>query len=150
MKSFTPIFTSVVLGFSLSACGQSETPTSASEPAKVATPVASSAAPKPTVDRGAKLYKKCQTCHTLGEGERHKVGPNLFGVMGAQAGQKEGFAYSKTMAASEVVWTDANLDAYINNPREFMPGNRMTFVGIRKAEDRALLIEYIREETAAQ
>ena len=150
MKSFAPVLTSAVLGLSLSACGQPEAPKTATAPAKVETPTATPAAPKPKTDRGALLYKKCQTCHTLGEGERHKVGPNLHGVMGAQAGQKEGFAYSKTMAASDVAWTDENLDAYINNPREFMPGNRMTFVGIRKAEDRALLIEYLKRETSAQ
>jgi len=56
------------------------------------------------MERGAKLYKRCRACHTLDEGGRHKVGPNLWGIYGSKAGSKDGFNYSKAMAASDVVW----------------------------------------------
>lgn len=149
MKKLAPLLTTGILGLTLTACGQADTPSKA-ETAPDPVVKEATAKPKPKVDRGRLLYKKCATCHTLEEGGKHKVGPNLFGAIGVKAGQKEGFAYSKAMTGSDVTWTDENLDAYINNPNKFMPGNRMTFVGIRKAEDRALLIEYIKKESSAQ
>jgi cytochrome c len=97
--------------------------------------------------RGAKLYKRCVSCHTLKEGERHKVGPNLWAVYGATAGEKEGFAYSKAMKASGLVWDDETLSGYIENPRKYMPGNRMTYAGLRKEEDRKALLMFLKEAT---
>lgn len=146
---------SVFFAVALSGCG-SPTDTSGTQaqmrPETTTQAKQSSAAttkPK-TVDRGKTLYKKCQTCHTLKEGEKHKVGPNLFAISGAKAGQKEGFNYSKAMIASDVIWTDENLDTYMERPSKFMPGNQMAFVGIRKPEDRKLLIEFLKKETAPQ
>jgi len=97
--------------------------------------------------RGAKLYKRCQTCHTLNEGGKHKVGPNMWAIYGATAGQKEGFAYSTAMKESGVIWTDETLSSYIENPRKFMPGNRMSYAGLRKAEDREAVLAYIKAQT---
>jgi len=99
------------------------------------------------MERGAKLYKRCKACHTLEEGGKHKVGPNLWAVYGAKAGAKEEFNYSKVMADSEVIWDDTTLDAYIKKPSEFMKGNRMSFVGIKKQEDRDALLLYLKAET---
>ena len=109
---------------------------------------APNAALKP--DRGQMLYKRCATCHTLKPGARNKVGPNLNGVFGAKAGSKEGFNYSATMKASGLIWTDENLTAYIENPGKFMPGNRMSFVGIRKAEDIEAVLAYMKKEMAKE
>jgi len=83
--------------------------------------------PKPVVEltpiqRGAKIYARCRACHTLEQGDRHKVGPNLWAVYGSTAGTKEGFAYSKAMKASGVVWDEATMDAYLTKPAQFMPG----------------------------
>lgn len=119
----------------------SETPASAPAPAQ-------SSAPAQPVDRGATLFKKCRTCHTLGQGEPHRVGPNLHGLFGSKAATKEGFAYSKAMIASEIVWTEETLDPYIENPMKSLPGGKMVFAGMRKAEDRDALIEYLKKETA--
>ena len=102
------------------------------------------------MERGAKLYKRCKACHTLEDGGKHKVGPNLWNIYGAQAGTKDGFNYSKVMAASEVIWDDATLDAYIKKPSEFMKGNRMSFVGIKKAEDREAVLLYMKSKTTPQ
>lgn len=99
------------------------------------------------VERGAVLFKRCRACHTLADGERHKVGPNLWDVFGRTAGTREGFNYSKAMAASDVVWDDETMAAYIEKPNSYMPGNRMSFVGIRNTDDQAALIAYLREET---
>ena len=98
-------------------------------------------------ERGAVVFKKCQTCHTLGEFERHKVGPNLWAMFGEEAGHREDFNYSKAMQASGVVWTDETVDAYLEKPSAFMPGNRMTFVGLKKPEDREAVIAYLHERT---
>lgn len=100
-----------------------------------------------SLERGAILYKRCRACHTLGEGERHKVGPNLWNVMGQTAGAREDFNYSAAMSRSAIVWTDETLSAYLEKPSQYIPGNRMSFVGLRKPEDRAAIIEYIRSET---
>lgn len=131
----------------LAACGNAgnDTP-SPSESTPVSTP-GTAPAPVQTVDRGKLLFKKCRVCHSLEEGGKHKVGPNLYGIIGATAGEKPGFNYSKTMKASEVIWTKENLNAYIERPSKFMPGNTMAFVGIRRPEDRDLLIAYLEKET---
>ena len=100
-----------------------------------------------SLERGRILYKRCRACHTLGEGERHKVGPNLWGIYGATAGAREDFNYSKAMTASGVVWDDDTLSAYIEKPSTYMPGNRMSFAGLRKPEDRAAVLEYLKAET---
>ena len=97
--------------------------------------------------RGQLVWKQCRTCHSLGEGERHKVGPNLHGLFGSEAGSREGFAYSKAMSGSGVVWEADTLDPYLQKPAEYMKGTRMSFVGLRKPEDREAVIAYLREAT---
>ncbi len=119
------------------------------KPAKPASepPISDAAA---MLDRGRVLFKRCKACHTLDEGGRHRVGPNLWAISGAMAGQKDGFTYSAAMRDSGVIWTDENLAAYIANPRKFMPKNRMSFAGLRKPEDQAAVIAYIKEKTSPQ
>lgn len=99
------------------------------------------------MERGARLYKRCKACHTLEDGGKHKVGPNLWAIYGAKAGAKEGFNYSKAMTASDIVWDDATMDAYIKKPAEFIKGGRMSFVGIKKQEDRDALFLYLKAQT---
>ncbi len=99
---------------------------------------------------GAQVFRKCAACHTLGEGERNKVGPNLWGMFGREAATAEGFTrYSKAMKESGIVWDDARLDTYLESPRKAVPGTNMAFVGIRKPEDREKLITFLRAETGA-
>ena len=135
----------------LCACGPKE----AAAPAPVqSAPSASAPAATQTtarvlspLERGAKVYKKCKSCHSLEQGGRHKIGPNMWEIYGTTAGMKEGFAYSKAMRESGIVWDDATLSAYLENPRKSMPGNRMSFVGLRKAEDREAVLLYIKDQT---
>lgn len=140
----------VLFGFCLfSACSDAPKETVQSQSVKTPAPSTAPAA-KVNIDpmaRGKTLYKRCQACHTLEQGGRNKVGPNLWAIIGMQAGQNPEFNYSKVMAASDVIWTEEALSAYLEKPREFMPGNRMSFVGLRKPEDRDAVIAYIKRET---
>ncbi len=99
------------------------------------------------VDKGAKLYKRCKACHTLDEGGKNKVGPNLFGIFGRQAGTLEGFKFSKAMKASDVVWDEATLDQFLTKPKKFIPKNKMGFPGLKKENQRADIIAYLMKMT---
>jgi len=93
-------------------------------------------------EAGAKVYKKCQACHAIEVG-KNKVGPSLAGVVGRQAGTTDGYKYSDAMANSGVVWTEETLDQYLADPKAFLPGNKMTFNGLKKDADRANVIAYL-------
>lgn len=96
---------------------------------------------------GEGLSRRCAACHTFNEGGPNRVGPNLWNVVGGPVAHLEGFNYSdaaKKMAADGVTWTYENLDAFLENPRGFMPGTRMVFPGLRSLEDRAAMIAYLR------
>ncbi len=95
-------------------------------------------------EAGAKVFRKCAVCHTAGAGDGHKVGPNLWNIVGQPKGAAAGFIYSKAMAEAGGDWTEADLDAYLASPKAFIPDNRMAFAGIRKATDRADLIAYLK------
>ncbi|MEX2616617.1 MAG: cytochrome c family protein [Alphaproteobacteria bacterium] len=92
---------------------------------------------------GEKVFKKCRACHALEEGKK-KVGPTLFGIVGAPAAGMKGFNYSAAMKNSGLTWDEATLDSYLENPRQFIKGNRMAFPGLKKPEDRANVIAYMK------
>lgn len=96
-------------------------------------------------DAGKKVFRKCKACHSLKEG-KHGAGPSLHAILGATAGQADGFRYSKAMAASGVIWTADTLAEYLADPKGYMPGNRMAFRGLRKEADIQNVIAYIASE----
>ena len=100
-----------------------------------------------SIENGARIFRRCQSCHTVDEGGRNMVGPNLHGVFGADAGAKEGFRYSPAMSESGIVWSAETLDAYLANPRTYIPRNRMSFAGLRDEEDRNDLIAWLAVNT---
>ena len=128
-----------------STASQATAPTQLSAPQ---TPAAEMSEEEKLLAAGARLFKRCQACHTLDEGGRNRVGPNMWDVFGQKAGHRTDFNYSKAMAASEVIWTEETMAAYIANPREFMPGNRMAFAGLRKEEDQQAVVAYIKAKTS--
>ncbi len=93
--------------------------------------------------------KRCQACHTLAHGERNRPGPNLFGLFGTKAGNRAfGFKrHSKQLKESGVVWNEETLDSFLENPRQFIPGNRMPFPGLAKQRDRDDVIAYLKSAT---
>ena len=98
-------------------------------------------------EAGKKVFKKCKSCHQLGDGAKNRSGPILTGVVGSVAGGVDGFKYSKPMkaaAADGLVWSDAELDAFLKKPKAYMKGTKMGFSGLKKDADRAAIIEYLK------
>lgn len=98
-------------------------------------------------ERGAELFKACKACHQVGEGAKNRVGPVLNGIFGRPASAVEGFRYSKAMnrmAADGLVWTWDTLDAFIENPRQMVSRTKMSYRGMKDAQDRADLLAFLR------
>lgn len=102
------------------------------------------------LENGERVFRRCAACHTLPEGARNLVGPNLHGVFGREAGTVEGFRYSDAVQNADFEWTPDRLEEWLANPREFLPGNRMAFPGLRDEQDRHDVIAYLAVETHAE
>ncbi len=93
--------------------------------------------------RGAQLFRPCAACHSTAPGE-HMTGPSLAHVWNRRAGSAEGFArYSDVVRRSGVTWNAASLDKWLASPEAFLPGNTMTFAGVRDPQARQDLIAYL-------
>ena len=109
--------------------------------------------PEPTVAvdpvlvaAGEKLFKKCKACHQVGEGAKNRSGPHLNDILGRSIGVIDGFRYSNTfkkLAGSGAVWTEAELAAFIANPKGYAKGTKMSFKGFPKEEDQAAIIAFL-------
>lgn len=98
------------------------------------------------VEAGQRVSGQCAQCHTFNQGGRNLVGPNLHGVVGRQKAAVAGFNYSQAMRASQGDWNYESLSQYLTNPRAYVRGTNMAFAGLRRAEDRANLIRWLREQ----
>jgi cytochrome c2 len=120
--------------------------------ASTGTAASQDVADDPVLDQGAQLFGACRDCHQIGPGARSRVGPHLNGVIGRPAGSLEDFRYSpgmRAIGASGLVWTEANLDRYLRNPRVVVPRTSMAYAGLRDDAERAALIAYIAAAGAA-
>ena len=93
--------------------------------------------------KGEKLFMQCKACHTILPG-KNIIGPSLHGVVGRTAGQVPGFNYSPANKASGELWSEEHLYAFLEAPQKVMPGTRMAFFGMRKPQDRADVIAYLK------
>lgn len=97
-------------------------------------------------EAGQRVFNQCRACHTINEGGRSGVGPNLWGIVGRRAGAVEGFRYSSNMrelAAGGLTWTDDRLRAYIQNPKSVVPQGSMSYVGLRNDTQLNDLMAYL-------
>lgn len=104
------------------------------------------------VAAGEKVFKKCMACHAVGEGAKNKVGPMLNGVFGRTAGSLPDYTYSKAMkdaGAGGLVWNDETIGQYLLAPKEFVKGNKMAFPGLKKDDERANVIAYMKTFSSA-
>lgn len=100
--------------------------------------------------KGIDVFKKCMACHDAVEA-KDKVGPNLVGIVGRTAGTLESFAskYSQAMkdaGAGGLVWDEANIALYLKDPKGFMKGNKMAFAGLKKDDEIADVIAYLKAD----
>ncbi|WP_086464439.1 c-type cytochrome [Oceanibaculum nanhaiense] len=96
---------------------------------------------------GQKVFNKCRACH-VADKETNRVGPHLVGIIGRKAASVDGFKYSDGMkGAGEkgLVWTEENFTKYMNDPKGFVPGNRMAFVGLKKDQEIDDLIAFLKK-----
>ncbi len=100
---------------------------------------------------GRTAFRACAVCHSVADpatpdGRIRLAGPNLHGIYGAPAGRREGFAYSKALKTSGVIWSETALDAYIESPGDFIRGNRMAYPGEPDSARRAAIIDYLKSQ----
>ena len=110
------------------------------------TATAAFAQDEPNWRDGRKIFKKCGACHSFKPGE-HRFGPSLNLAVGRKAGTAADFRYSKTMlekSAAGLVWTDEALDAFLTEPKKFVPTTEMNFPGLKDVKDRRDVIAYVK------
>ncbi len=123
--------------------------------AEAEAPVEEKTVPLPTMlanadlANGEKQMGKCKACHTWDKGGPDRVGPNLWGVIGRQPGSHGDFNYSGAMAefGQGKTWDFDMLNVYLHNPKDEVPGNKMSFAGIKKDQARADVIAFLRQQS---
>ena len=114
--------------------------------------------PKKTIDlatamktadatRGAKLFRKCASCHSAQKGGGNKVGPNLYKVIGRTKGRAPGFKYSEALLAKGGSWSKKSINEFITKPKAYIKGTKMAFAGLKKPQARADVILFLEENS---
>lgn len=105
--------------------------------------------PAADVAAGEAIFAKCHSCHSIEAGGANGTGPNLNGIVGHKPGSHAGFAYSAGMTefgSKQAVWDYDHLDQFLKGPQKYIAGTKMTFVGLKKQEDRINIIAYLRSQ----
>ncbi|SLN50484.1 Cytochrome c2 [Roseovarius litorisediminis] len=117
------------------------------EPEPVEEAAAATEAPDPElVAAGEKVFKKCKSCHQVGDGAKNRVGPQLNGILGRAAGAVDGFKYSNALmekADEGLSWNSETLAEFLAKPKKYIKGTKMSFAGLRKDEDIAAIEAYL-------
>ncbi len=160
MRSLISIAAAMAMAVTLAGCGGNETAAtsdSATAPAKA--PELSEAdrqallaalpAPYNAADlkNGQAKFGLCRSCHTITPGGANMTGPNLHGIFGQPAARNPQYRYSEVLKNAGIVWDAPHLDEWLANPRTYLPGNKMSFVGLKDAKDRTDLIAFLMVET---
>ena len=111
----------------------------------MAATLAAQAARAQDVAAGEQSFKKCFACHSVGEGARNKVGPELNGLDGRHSGTAPDYHYSDANKNSGIVWNEATFKEYIKDPRAKIPGTKMIFPGIKNETEIANLWAYLKQ-----
>ncbi len=99
-----------------------------------------------SADSGARAFRKCQACHTIDNGGPNRVGPNLWNIVGRPVAAEDDYSYSDAMASHGGNWGFETLNEYLLSPKDAIPGNKMSFAGVKRDNERADLIAYLREQ----
>ena len=102
--------------------------------------------PKASIADGKSISTRCEQCHDLSKGGPNKIGPNLWGVVGRPRASHPGFDYSAAMKAKGGSWSYDELFKFLKSPGAYIPGTKMSFAGLPKAQDRIDLISYLRTD----
>src|SRR3954465_14880848 len=105
--------------------------------------------PQPDLAKGTQVFNKCMACHNADKGGANQLGPNLWGVIGEPIGQGKGFAFSDVLAKKGGTWNWDNLSQWLDSPKAFAPGTKMTFAGLRNPQDRADVIAFLNAHSDA-
>jgi cytochrome c2 len=100
------------------------------------------------VAKGEKIFKRCMSCHMVGDGAKARIGPQLNNLFNRGVATVEGYNYSKGMqsfGAEHKSWTPELLSTYLENPRNVVKGTIMSFGGLRKESDRDDVIAYLQQ-----
>ncbi|MBQ1542925.1 MAG: cytochrome c family protein [Caulobacteraceae bacterium] len=168
MRAAHLVLTTAAMAAALAACGKSGSSDQASTASGAGSPPAAAAKgpsakekkallaalPAPynagDLDNGQRKFALCRSCHTITQGGPDMTGPNLYGVFGRKAGSKPGYRYSDVVKNAGFDWDAEHLDKWLSSPRTFMPGTKMSFLGIPNEKDRVDLIAYLKVETGYQ
>ncbi|PZN97182.1 MAG: cytochrome c family protein [Alphaproteobacteria bacterium] len=163
---FARLLLSAAILTSVAACGgdtsTSTTTSTATTETTAATPEATAPAAAPATEtaaapaagvtlasltgdatKGEQVFAQCKTCHVAEEGV-NRVGPSLWGIVGRQAGSVPNFKYSPANKNSGYTWTEEQLFTYLEAPQKVMPGTYMAFAGLKKPQDRADIIAFLK------
>ncbi|WP_332677076.1 c-type cytochrome [Brevundimonas sp.] len=153
----TRLVLTALIAVTLTGCGQGDAEGGAAPAVARPAPTAAekalllAALPAPwnqaDLENGRRVFARCRSCHTVTEGGPNMTGPNLYGVFGRPAGSEPKFNYSAAVKNAGFSWDAEHLDHWLQNPRTFLQGTKMSFAGLPDATDRRDVIAYLKVET---